>query len=180
MNLKTIVKRRVPARYVAHLHFLRIATYYAAAERECRSIWVDGFGKKEETERKRVPTSIWERTRENDRSRGCGARARDRKAGGKTAHAPSSSTWRITCCPLLKPPCLHLPLLLLLRVPILVLSDLSLYHLRFCPTLRAFSSCEPSRLSLPGWRAILSSWCNALSHITFNYNALHLHRNAYN
>lgn len=37
-----------------------------------------------------------------------GVRARDRKAGGKTAHAPSSSTWRITCCPLLKPPCLHL------------------------------------------------------------------------
>ena len=34
--------------------------------------------------------------------------ARDRKAGGKTAHAPSSSTWCITCCPLLKPPCLRL------------------------------------------------------------------------
>lgn len=101
-----IVKSRVAVRCVAHLHFLRIATYYAWAERKCRSILVDGSGKKEETKRKkRLPR----RERKRDGARGCGVRARDRKAGGKTAHAPSSSTWRITCCPLLKPPCLHLP-----------------------------------------------------------------------
>ena len=46
----------------------------------------------------------WERM---DGGEGVEAEARDRKAGGKTAHAPSSSTWCITCCPLLKPPCLR-------------------------------------------------------------------------
>lgn len=98
-------------RCVSHLHFLRIATYYARAERKCRSILVDGSGKKkEESERKKKKKKIIAtRGKERDGARGCGVRARDRKAGGKTAHAPSSSTWRITCCPLLKLPCLHLP-----------------------------------------------------------------------
>lgn len=50
--------------------------------------------------------------------------ARDRKAGGKTAHAPSSSTWCITCCPLLKPPCLRLSFS---PLSCLILSSSSLY-----------------------------------------------------
>jgi len=96
----------VPVRYVGHLHLLCIATYYVGAERKCRSILVDGFGKKKGGNRTKKSAATKERKR--DGARGCGAQARDRKAGGKTAHAPSSSTWRITCCPLLKPPCLHL------------------------------------------------------------------------
>lgn len=48
-----IVTSRVAVRCVPHLHFLRIATYYAWAERKCRSILVDDSGKKEEAERKK-------------------------------------------------------------------------------------------------------------------------------
>lgn len=109
-NFNTIVKSRVAVRCVSHLHFLRIATYYARAERKCRSIFSRRLWKKkkEESERKKKKI-IATRGKERDGARGCGVRARDRKAGGKTAHAPSSSTWRITCCPLLKLPCLHLP-----------------------------------------------------------------------
>lgn len=106
-NLSTIVKSRVPVRYVGHLHLLCIATYYVGAERKCRSILVDGFGEKKR--RKPNEKECRDEREEEMGARGCGAQARDRKAGGKTAHAPSPSTWRITCCPLLKPPCLHLP-----------------------------------------------------------------------
>lgn len=141
--LSRTIKSRVPVRYVAHLHLLRIASnYYADPGRKCRSILVDGSAEKRKklNEKKRIPR----REQEGERwCEGlCGARARDRKAGGKTAHAPSSSTWRITCCPLLKPPCFHLPPLLLLRVSVLVLFSAS--HSI------AFSSAQPfSALSFP-------------------------------
>ena len=62
-----------------------------------------------ETKERETKERVVLRTREeNGWGRGVEAEARDRKAGGKTAHAPSSSTWCITCCPLLKPPCLRL------------------------------------------------------------------------
>lgn len=70
-----------------------------------RRLWGKKRKKVNEEKKKIIAT----RGKERDGARGCGVRARDRKAGGKTAHAPSSSTWRITCCPLLKLPCLHLP-----------------------------------------------------------------------
>lgn len=135
--------------------------------------------KKEESERKKKKI-IATRGKERDGARGCGVRARDRKAGGKTAHAPSSSTWRITCCPLLKLPCLHLPPLSpspfsYSSASILVLRGLSLHHLQLWPTLRRVGLSSraipllPSPF-LPSWRTILSSWCNVLSHIAFNYN----------
>lgn len=91
-----------------------------------------------------------ERKRKNDRSRGCGAQARDRKAGGKTAHAPSSSTWRITCCPLLKPPCLHLPPLLRSPTPPRLSSSSLTSHSIIFDSAQPFNALsfppEPSRL----------------------------------
>lgn len=141
--LSRTIKSRVPVRYVAHLHLLRIASnYYADPGRKCRSILVDGSAeKRKKPNEKKKNTATRARGRKMVRGV-CGARARDRKAGGKTAHAPSSSTWRITCCPLLKPPCFHLSPLLLLRVSVLVLSSAS--HSI------AFNSAQPfSALSFP-------------------------------
>lgn len=145
-----------------------------------RRLWEKKKKGRKWTEKKKKKI-IATRGKERDGARGCGVRARDRKAGGKTAHAPSSSTWRITCCPLLKLPCLHLPplslsvsVLLLLRVHPRS-SGLSLHHLQLRPTLRRVGLSSraipllPSPF-LPSWRTILSSWCNVLSHIAFNYN----------
>jgi len=149
----------VAVRCTAHLHFLRIATYYAWAERKCRSILVDGSGKKGRNRTNKKITAT--REKERDGTRGCGVRARDRKAGGKTAHAPSSSTWRITCCPLLKPPCLHLPPLYLRSLTPPRLSSFSL-----ASHSTTFDSGQPFGVLgflrepfpfLPSWRTILSS-----------------------
>lgn len=69
-NLSTIVKSRVPVRYVGHLHLLCIATYYVGAERKCRSILVDGFGKKKGGNRTKKNAATKERKRGRDGGEG--------------------------------------------------------------------------------------------------------------
>lgn len=102
-NLSTIVKSRVPVRYVGHLHLLCIATYYVGAERKCRSILVDGFGKKKrrkpnekecrderEEERKRWGRGVVEPRHVTGR-RGAKRRTRRRPPPGASPAAPCLS-----------------------------------------------------------------------------------------
>lgn len=157
-----IVKSRVAVRCVAHLHFLRIATYYAWAERKCRSILVDGSGKKEETERKKKD---YDDEREREPERGVvesGHVTGRRGAKRRTRHRPPPGASPAA-------PCLSLPVsIFLLSVFVLLLLRVyprSLWPLALPPSTlanpsarRAFLPSHPASLLLPLWLAdILSS-----------------------